>query len=296
MRGLVTHCKKSRSNSQDFFDIHSPCKNGRFIAQCFFIGQTIVADHRQHILDYVHSLSGLPTLNSITKNLVFVTAEQDIALSRLVEVIQYDPGLSSRIISVSNSAWYSRGVPIVSLERAIATLGVEEVRNIITCALFYDGVLKGLGLKKKFIHQLWEHSLIIAFAAKSLSREDGAEGEESFVCGLLHDIGKVPLQLLFKYGLNNLKYTVETICDFEETKFGIDHAQIGFEMAMDWKLPEDYRQAIRLHHRQQEETVLSSLVRKSHVLMFTDTEEEEKISLRKSITEEAEKVIALFDA
>jgi putative nucleotidyltransferase with HDIG domain len=255
-----------------------------------------MADHRQHILDYVHSLSGLPTLNSITKNLAFITAGPDIAISRLIEVIQYDPGLSSRIISVSNSAWYSRGVPIVNLERAITTLGIEEVRNIITCALFYDGVLKGLGLKKKLIHQLWEHSLIIALAAKALSRREGAEVEESFLCGLLHDIGKVPLQLLFKYGLNDPKHTMETICDFEETKFGIDHAQIGFEMAMDWKLPEDYRQAIRLHHREHEETVLSSLVRKSHLLMFTDTDEEEKVNLRKIIIEEADKVIALFDA
>jgi putative nucleotidyltransferase with HDIG domain len=252
-------------------------------------------DFRQRILDYVRSLSGLPTLNSITKNLAFVLAEPDIPLPRLVEVIQYDPGLSSRIISVSNSAWYSRGVPIVSLERAIATLGLEEVRNNITCALFYDGVLKGLGLKKKYVLQLWEHSLLIAFAAKSLSREDGPMSEEPFICGLLHDIGKVPLQLLYRYGPSDTKHTTDTICEFEEAKFGIDHAQIGFEMAMEWRLPEDYRQAIRLHHRKREETVLSGLVRRGHLLMFNETEDEEQISLKKYITEEAEKVIALFE-
>jgi putative nucleotidyltransferase with HDIG domain len=251
---------------------------------------------RQRILDYVKTFSGLPTLNAISKKLSTVLGESDIALSRLAEMVRFDPGLSSRIISVANSAWYNRGVPISSLERAIVTLGSEEVKNIITCALFYDGVLKGLGLKKKYIFQLWEHSLLVAFGARALFGSDEEGGEKSFVSGLLHDIGKVPLQLLYRQEFYDPRLTVETACEIEEARYGIDHAQIGSAMAIAWKLPEEYCQAIRLHHREKGETSLSTVVRKSHVVMFSDTEDEETITLKNSVEEEAQKTMSIFSA
>jgi putative nucleotidyltransferase with HDIG domain len=251
-------------------------------------------DFRQKILDYVKTFSGLPTLNTISRKFTAVLGEEELSLPRLSEIVRYDPGLSSRIISVANSAWYNRGVPISGLERAIVTLGSEEVKNIITCALFYDSILKGLGLKKKYIFELWEHSLLVAFTTKAVSSPDDEEGEKAFVSGLFHDIGKVPLQLLYRQDFSDPKSTMETVCEIEQAKYNIDHTQIGAAMALEWKLPDEYRQAILLHHSERDRTALSSAVRKSHLIMFEETEDEEILALRQSVQVEAQKTMTIF--
>lgn len=158
-----------------------------------------MVSRRQTILDYAKSLACLPTLDTIAQKLSLLLAGPKVSFSALFDIIQYDPSLSSRTIAVANSAWHNRGVPIVSLRRAMIALGLEEVKNILMCAVFYDGLLKKSGLPKEELFELWKHSLLVAFAAKTLREPSAKEGEKAFTAGMLHDIGKVPLQLLCNY-------------------------------------------------------------------------------------------------
>ncbi len=81
--------------------------------------------------------------------------------------------------------------------------------------------------------------------------------------GYFHDIGKVPLQLLYHYEIVDERVDWDDICTNERDRFGTDHQEIGFYMALEWKLPEEYRQVIRLHHENGEGSRLAELVRGS---------------------------------
>jgi len=249
---------------------------------------------RENTLSYAKSLACLPTLDAVSHRLYEVLDEKKVTFSRLLEIVQYDPGLSSRIISVANSAWHSRGVPVVSLRRAMTVLGLDEVKSVLLCNLFYDGVLKKLGLKKSEFLTLWSHSLTTAFVASALCGEEQKESEKAFTAGLFHDIGKVPLQLLYHYDLENGKLAWDEVCADERGKFDTDHQEIGFYMATEWKLPEDYKQVIRLHHEETDGMRMAELVKRANILMTSDTKESSLLEIRKTAQEKAGEIMSAF--
>lgn len=249
---------------------------------------------RENTLSYAKSLACLPTLDAVSSRLYEVLDEKKITFSRLLEIVQYDPGLSSRIISVANSAWHSRGVPVVSLRRAMTVLGLDEVKSVLLCTLFYDGVLKKLGLRKHEFLALWSHSLVTAFTAGALCGEEHKEGEKAFTAGLFHDIGKVPLQLLYHYDLENTKLGWNEVCANEREKFDTDHQEIGFYMATEWKLPEEYKQVIRLHHEDTEGMRLAELVKKANILLSSGTGETAFLEITKAAQEKAGEIMNAF--
>jgi len=249
---------------------------------------------REYILHYAKSLACLPSLDSVTQKLSEVLAERKISLSRIYDLVQYDPALSSKIIAVANSAWHNRGVPIVNLKRAMIALGLEEVKDVLICALFYDGVLKKWGLKREQIFDLWSHSLQTGFAARALCSQEQKDMEKAFTAGLFHDIGKVPLQLLFHYTIDGEKLAWDAVCPRERERFGTDHQEIGFYMATEWKLPEDYRHAMRLHHEMNGGSTLAEVVKQANILMITPTEDARLVEIRTAAEASASKAISLF--
>lgn len=97
---------------------------------------------REEALDYAKSLACLPTMDAVTKRLSEVLNEKKLSFSHLFECVRYDPGLSSKLIANANSVWHNRGMPAVTLKRAMTVLGLEEVKSVLLCTLFYDGVMK----------------------------------------------------------------------------------------------------------------------------------------------------------
>jgi putative nucleotidyltransferase with HDIG domain len=249
---------------------------------------------REYILHYAKSLACLPSLDAVTQKLSQVLAAKKISLSRLFDLVQYDPALSSKIIAVANSAWHNRGVPIVNLKRAMIALGLEEVKDVLICALFYDGVLKKCGLRREHVFLLWKHSLLAAFAARAIASQEQKDTEKAFTAGLLHDIGKVPLQLLFHYSGDGEKVTWDNVCAKERERFGTDHQEIGFYMATEWKLPEEYRHAMRLHHETSEGPPLAEVVKQANILMVAQTEDQGLLAIKGAALADADRAISLF--
>ena len=233
-------------------------------------------------------------MDAVTQRLSEILNEKRLSFSHLFECVRYDPGLSSKLIANANSVWYNRGVPVVTLKRAMTVLGLEEVKSVLLCTLFYNGVLKKLGLKKQEVFQLWEHSLLAAFAASALSGEERKDMEKAFTAGLLHDIGKAPLQLLYHYEIVDDRFGWDEICVNERDRFGTDHQEIGFYMALEWKLPEEYRQTIRLHHETGDGSRLAGLVREANILVRGKTEDLAALALKKVAEEKMRRIMSLF--
>ena len=183
---------------------------------------------------------------------------------------------------------------MVGLRRAMTALGLDEVKSVLLCTLFYDGVLKKMGLRKKEFSALWSHSLLAAFAASLLCGEEQRETEKAFTAGLLHDIGKVPLQLLYHYDLEDKRVSWDEVCAEERNRFDTDHEEIGSYMAKEWKLPEEYRQAIRLHHELTQGMRLADLVRQANILMSCETDDPALLELKKTAGEKASDIMGAF--
>ena len=74
---------------------------------------------------------------------------------------------------------------------------------------------------------------------------------EAFVCGLLHDLGKVALDAALPKSFDRVVEATDllrgNIADLERSIIGLDHMVVGKRLAERWGLPTSIRECIWLH-------------------------------------------------
>ncbi len=191
----------------------------------------------------------LPPIPLVAVQVMRAVMDPDTSAQDLSKIISADSVLVSRILKVANSAFYGCTRSIKTLKMAINILGFKTIKNMVV-ALSSKSMYSSTSEAEKF---LWEHSLSTAFASQLLARHVGlGASEDVFICGLLHDIGKVILsdQNPRSYGriLPDYIKSAEPIIGYEKEQFGFTHAEVGGALCRSWKLPEELEGAIKFHH------------------------------------------------
>lgn len=204
-------------------------------------------------------------LNTIVEKIFSVLDDKNSSFSDLGEVIKYDQAISSKVISIANSAFYSRGIEIYSLQRAMLNIGYEEVKGIIMCLVFMEGMLKKLKLKEEDLFALWKHSIYVACASKMLSERTLAEDPQKvYMAGLLHDIGSVVFYMHaenYSEMVRQANIQGKSIIQIEKEVFGIDHQETGYAISVKWKFPPEFSHIIRYHHEKITDAEYESLLK-----------------------------------
>jgi len=132
-------------------------------------------------------------------------------------------------------------------------IGINNLRNmVVTEAL--KGIFKQSSTEDIFSRRLlWLHCAAVAICSQMISeRIFGQNGEDAFLCGILHDIGMIVedqvAQELLLEACKAYKPNSKPITDYEREHIGTDHCDVGYLLACDWKLPEDVQQGIQQHH------------------------------------------------
>jgi putative nucleotidyltransferase with HDIG domain len=191
----------------------------------------------------------LPPMPLVAVQVMKSVMNPDTSVDNLSRIISTDSVLVSRILKVANSAFYGCSRSIKTLKMAINILGFKTLRNMVV-ALSSKSMYGNTSPTEKF---LWEHSLSTALASQLLAKEVGlGHSDDVFICGLLHDIGKVILsdQNPTSYGHVLPEYikSAESTVGFEKEHFGFTHAEVGGALCRSWKLPEELEGAIKFHH------------------------------------------------
>jgi HD-like signal output (HDOD) protein len=144
--------------------------------------------------------------------------------------------------------------PVTNLARAIIMLGINTVKNMAlsTAVLVNLAVKKSPGLN---MDGFWRHSLCTAIAAKFIAKKrqvDDTQIEEYFTAGLLHDIGKIPLnavaanKFIETMGLADREHI--SLYQAEERILGFDHCKTGEILVEAWHLEGAVGDVISFHH------------------------------------------------
>jgi putative nucleotidyltransferase with HDIG domain len=204
------------------------------------------------IAGYIKNMPSLPT--SVAK-VMEVCNNPQTSPADLNHVISLDPVLVGRVLKLINSAYYSLGQQVTSLVKAIIMLGINTVKNLALST----AVMGNLSSKKDFqglnMEGFWRHSLCVGVAAKILAKLRGIDPkqtEEYFTAGLLHDIGKIPLNAVLS---KNYMFTVSaadreriSLIRAEDNTLGINHCTVGASIVKAWKLEGPVGDAIINHH------------------------------------------------
>jgi putative nucleotidyltransferase with HDIG domain len=208
----------------------------------------------------IQQLNSLPTLPAVAVRLLQITVNTRTQANEVVELIQSDQSLTSKIITISTRANKGISRKSVSLSKAVVMLGFDTIRNAVLSIKVFE-TLGGVssptqGHFKR--EEFWKHSLAVACTAKMLIKEidPRVDEEEAFVCGLLHDMGKVALDACLPRSFSRVVQIAESslanIADVEKKVLGIDHTVVGKRLAEKWQLPLPIIETIWLHHQSTE--------------------------------------------
>jgi signal transduction histidine kinase/HD-like signal output (HDOD) protein len=167
------------------------------------------------------------------------------------KVIVLDQAFTARLLRISNSPYYGQSREVTTVSQAVSILGMDAIASL-ALTLFTFGSVAEEENETLSIGRLWEHSLGTAVWARAIAtRAKHVTPEESFIAGMLHDMGKVLLYRFFKKELLEAVRIAESeglsLADAEQRVLGTDHAAVGQAAANQWGFPPLLRYSIAFH-------------------------------------------------
>jgi HD-like signal output (HDOD) protein len=208
-------------------------------------------DLKKAVQNYIKDM---PSFSTTVTKVLAICSNPQASPTDLNRVISLDPVLVARVLRLVNSAYYGLAHPVTNLARAIIMLGINTVKNMAlsTAVLVNLTVKKSPGLN---MDGFWRHSLCTATAAKLIAKKrkiDDTRLEEYFTAGLLHDIGKIPLnavaanKFIETMGLADREHI--SLYQAEERILGFDHCDPGKIIVETWHLEGAVGDVISFHH------------------------------------------------
>lgn len=207
-------------------------------------------------------LDTLPTLSPIATRLLAISSSEDYKIDEVSRLIEADPSLTARILGLCRRADRGLGDRITTVRRAIVMLGIEAVRGAVLSVSVYelmdrtaherdDGSAEGRPFDRE---GFWRHAIGVASAAELIAQTrpiKGAKPEDAFVAGLLHDLGKMILDVVLPRAYGRVIDLAErrrsNAAPVEREIVGLDHHSAGRRVAAHWNLPEALRDVMWLH-------------------------------------------------
>jgi HD-like signal output (HDOD) protein len=177
---------------------------------------------------------------------VFWLANQvDVETHRLIELVSKDPVLSIRVLRLANVAAFSPSREVTTVQTAVVRLGTRAVRNAVLAACFTSWIHTSNVYGRRAGDEV-QHAIGAACLGRRVATIVGQSPDESFVHGLLHDIGKLfILKLRAEYvRLGGRRPSAEEI----EAVIATHHAEMGGTALLLWGLPASVREPVRWHH------------------------------------------------
>jgi HD-like signal output (HDOD) protein len=224
---------------------------------CVTKGPPVVGEHNLNLLHgYIRHM---PSLSTTAAKVLEICNSPNTSPHELNRVISLDPVITGHVLKLVNSAYCSLPEKVNTLTRAIILVGLNTVTNLALST----AVLDKLGGRDSFqalsMSDFWTHSLCVGVTAKSIADFKGipaAKHEEFFLGGLLHDLGKIPLN---KYFAGAYARTLELALSgpsplncAENAILGIDHCVVGKMIADKWQLSRMMKDALLFHHNPSE--------------------------------------------
>lgn len=194
--------------------------------------------------------SDLPVLSIVATQAMTLIEQENATAGDLERLIRGDASLASRVLRLANSPVYGGKVKIASISQAVVRLGMTQLKNTILMAAMgavFDHT-------DPIVSSLWKHSIATSMASRWLAEEiGGADPEDAFVAGLLHDVGKIHI---YNQEPDAYRSLIEETTNAGRRFYAREHEVIEFTshesvgalLARKWQLTNEIIEVIRFHH------------------------------------------------
>lgn len=199
-------------------------------------------DNHERIARIASRINEIAVLPHVVFKVLEISSSTDTPASAMEKAIIIDPGFSSKLLMLANSAYYSLPKKVSSIREATTFLGYKAVRQLAMTVGLFD-LFVGKNDKESLRRRAWwRHSVDTAVCSRWLAGEvKTVSSEEAYTCGLLHYIGKTLLDRLgdASYDLVEEKIAAgEDHLDAEMAVFGCTHLEIAQAAGRKWGFPD----------------------------------------------------------
>jgi putative nucleotidyltransferase with HDIG domain len=197
-------------------------------------------------------ITTLPPAPQVLPRLLQALADPDTDTSDIVDLITFDPALTTRLLRACNSAFLASSTPVKDVSEAVSRLGINAIYRMVA-AVHGSRTLRpscrDWGINPD---TMWPHAVTTALAAQLLARDNNEDEGVAFTAGLLHDLGKIVLAESFKdqYAETLADPNVNPVFAYgaEKRRFGVDHGEMGGRLLSRWKFPTAIITSVWHHH------------------------------------------------
>ena len=196
------------------------------------------------------------------------TLDDDRASTRLLaDLLGRDPALASNVLRMANSAMFRGSARIDTVMAATQRIGVERVAALLSGRW----LTRALPARLPFYDLATADHLATALAAAALAEQLALVLRQPtrlvFIAGLLRDLGMLVIATAAPpaAAIAARLAAGESLLAIERAQLGIDHAELGHELAWRWKLPPEIAAASRWHHEPDRTPLAPTLVDLVHV-------------------------------
>ena len=202
----------------------------------------------------VSRTESLPSLPDLYGKLMEEIRTSEGSLQRVGEIVETDLSMSAKLVQLVSSAFFGLPRKISSPSEAVMLLGLETVKSLaLTMGLFSKFDESTLSFIP--IENIYEHSMKTGLMAREIAKMEGADEEmvgETFMTGLLHDVGK----LLLGHNIPEVYRGVFELSAREGIPFneaemeiiGATHGEVGAFLLGLWGLSDAVVEGVAFHH------------------------------------------------
>jgi len=190
----------------------------------------------------------MPVADPVMSKLQALQQDEGLSASAVYQIVEQSPTLSSRAMSVANSAYYAGARQATNLKDAIYRLGNRRVLSLAQTILHQKFYQVECEVLEALLEASWMQTVFVATLAREFARGRVAHHpEDVYLSALLHNIGEV---LLLRFTAQAWKATEMSEPDLAAlTKFiHGQHQALGAQLLQGWRLPDAACELAGAHH------------------------------------------------
>ncbi|MDF1616720.1 HDOD domain-containing protein [Petrocella sp. FN5] len=204
--------------------------------------------------ELIEKVDDIPAFPQTVINIMALLKEPKSAAVDIEREVMKDQGLTTKMLKMANSAFYSGRRQIKTVADATVLLGFDTVQSLVlasTVGKVMEKELKGYSYER---NALWRQSQISAIMARAIAKKAKYPNPDiAYTAGLLKDVGKVILDEFvhesYQEILKKISNEVMPYVAAEEEILGFNHGQVGARIVEKWNLASELVDAIEFHHK-----------------------------------------------
>jgi HD-like signal output (HDOD) protein len=194
----------------------------------------------------VGQVATLPSPPKAFQEILACLQQPSASMQDAARIIGRDVAMTANIMKMVNSAFFGARQPIVTIDRAVAYLGLDTLGALVLGhSVFTSG--RPTGIAGFSLERLRAHCLQTAMAARAIAlyeKFSPAEAEKVFLTGVLHDVGKIV------FATRTIPATVGTSSHEDcVAQMETHHPEVGAYLLGLWGFPNPIVEAVAFHHR-----------------------------------------------